>query len=903
MFDDLRYRLRALFRPSSVERELDDELRFHIEQHAAMEERAGVAPDEALRRARLAFGGVDRMKEASRDGRGIQLLDVLLRDLRYAVRLLARSPIFTSVAVLSLALGMGANTAMFQLLNALVLRELPIRAPQELVEVRLPDSDLDAARGNMYHYPAMTNPQFEALRARQSAFSGLFAWSDEDVNLAPAGEVRRAPGLWVSGNFFDVLGLTPAAGRLFTAADDRPGCGLPGVVVSHDFWQRQLGGQRDAIGRTLTINARQVEVIGVAPAGFTGLQVGQAFDVAQPICAMDTYRPGARMLESGTSWWLIVMGRLRPDTTIAQADAHVRTLAPAIFEATLPSDYPANSVPAYKRASFFVQSAATGRSFLREEYATALRLLLAMTGIVLLIACTNLTNLMLARGAARHRELSLRLALGASRGRLLLQLLCESVVIVGLGVAAGALVAGGLSGALVGLIGTAQQPITLALSPDWRVALFVAGTAIATCLILGLAPALRATRRAPGDAMKAGGRVSTADGVALRRGLVVAQVAVSLVLVVGALLFARSVQNLLAEPRGFDAEGVLVVDAGLPPPAPAPEAAAALKRDLAVRLRAVPGVVAVGETNVVPLSGNTTSNTVWPDGGKREQGTNAFFSRVGPGYFDTLRMPILDGRAIGPQDAEGAPLAAVVNETFARAVAPGGSPIGHRFWVEATPTRPERLYEIVGLVADAKYRTLREPAAPVVFLALAQHGAAGAGGTFLVRAATPGMPIAAGVRAALRQVDPRLRYVVRPLDGQIGEALLRDRALAILSAILGLVAAGLAAVGLHGVVAYAVERRRRDIGIRLALGASRASIAKGVLRESAWLVAGGLAAGLGLSAIATGTARSLLFNLEPGDVATTAAAVAALAAVALTASLLPARRAARVDPMTTLKDD
>jgi len=904
MLDDLRYRLRAIFRRRALDRELDDEVRFHLEQQAAMEARTGLPADEARRQAGIAFGGVDVVKEASRDARGVQLLDVAARDLRYAVRTLRRSPVFAVVAIVSLTLGIGANAAMFQLLNALLLRPLPVAHPEELVEVRLRDRDLEKARGNQHHYPAMTNPQWEALRARQQALSGVFAWAADDFNLAPAGEVREASGLWVSGSYFPVLGLAPAAGRLFTAADDRRGCGLGGAVLSYDFWQRELGGDPRAIGAPLALNSRTVEVIGVAPRGFTGLQVGQTFDVALPICAQAAMYPNSNILDSGTNWWLSVAGRLRPGWTVEGAASHVQAIAPELFKATLPSDYPAVSVKDYLGSSLEASSAATGRSYLREEYSTPLMLLLAMTGLVLLIACVNLTNLMLARGTVRARELSLRLALGASRARLVSQLLTESFMIVAVSAVAGLAVAQGLSAALARLIGASRQPIVLALQPDWRVAGFLLATAAATCAILGLVPALRTTRRTPAEALQSGTR-TTADpgGLAVRRTLVVAQVAVSLVLVVGALLFARSFRNLLAEPLGFAAGSVLVVDAGLPPPAPSPEATLALKRGIRDGLRAIPGVREVGETNVVPLSGNSSSNAIWRDGSTRERGLNALFSRVSPGYFEALGMRLVAGRDVADGDTAGAPRVAVVNETFARTFAPGVSPIGQRFWIEATPRQGERIVEIVGVVSDAKYRQLREPASPVVFMALAQEGEPGPGGTWMVRSGADGQALEGAVREALARVDPRLRFVLRPLDIEVGDALLRDRAMALLSSLFGVLAAILAAVGLHGVVAYGVERRRREIGIRLALGASRRTIAASIVRESGGLVAAGLGVGVVLSLALTGAARTLLFGLDPRDASTVVAAVAGLAVVALAASLLPARRAARVDPMSTLRDE
>ena len=463
MWSDLRYRLRAIFRARALDRELDEELRFHLEQHAAADERAGVPRDEAMRRARLVFGGVDRATEQSRDGRGVRIVDVAWRDLRYATRTLARSPIFTLVAVVSLTLGIGANTAMFQLLNALVLRALPIANPQELVEVRLPERDLARSRANKPRYPAVSYPDWELIRDRQEAFSGMFAWADEWFNLAPTGEVRRVPGVWVSGDYFPVLGLTPAIGRLFTATDDRPGCGLPGVVVSHDFWQRELGGDPHAVGRTLNVNAARVEVIGVAPAGFHGLQVGQRFDVALPICSLPTMRPGTTLLTRDDQW-ITPMGRLEAGWSIERAEAHLRAISPSLFAASLPPDYPAESVASYLASTLIAEPAWAGRSSLREEYATPLTLLLAMTGFVLLIACANLTNLMLARGAVRQRELSLRLALGASRGRLISQLLCESLVLAGVSAIAGALTARVLSQLLVRLMSASRNPIVLTLA-------------------------------------------------------------------------------------------------------------------------------------------------------------------------------------------------------------------------------------------------------------------------------------------------------------------------------------------------------------------------------------------------------------------------------------------------------
>ena len=752
----------------------------------------------------------------------------------------------------------------------------------------------------------MPYPLYEELQRRQEAFSTMFAWADEWFNLAPAGEVRRAPGLWVSGDYFPALGLAPALGRLFTPADDRPGCGFPGAVVSHEFWQRELGGNRHAIGRTINVHSRPVDIIGVAPAGFTGLQVGQTFDVALPFCSLVAFRPDSTQLTSGTTWWITPVGRLKPGWTVERADAHLRAISPRLFKASLPPDYPAVSIPAYLGSTVMATPAATGRTYLREEYGTPLWLLLGMTGFVLLIACANLTTLMLARGAVRQRELSLRLALGATRGRLLSQLLAESVVIATASAVAGALMAYVLSQGLVQLIATARNPIVLTLTPDWRVVAFLALTGFGACVIVGLAPAVRASRGNPGDALKSGGRgvAGDAGGLRLRRALVVAQVAVSLVLVVAAFLFARSFGNLLGEDLGFRTDRVLVVEASLPAPAPPPETAAAVKRELIAGLRAIPGVESVGETTNVPLDGSNSSNVVWLDGASRADGRQAYLH---PGvarlHRDAGHAP--DRRARHRRHRHGVEPARRRGERDVRAhgaarrrpdrPALPGRGVPHDAGAAGT--------EIVGLVGDAKYRRLRDATRPVIFVAIAQRGGPVAGGTYLVRTSPTLQNFGPAVRDALARVNPRLRFVVRGLEAEIRDSLLRDRAMALLSSLLGGLAALLAAVGLHGVAAYGIERRRREIGIRLALGADRRRIVASVLRENGRLIAAGLAIGTALALLATGAARGLLYGIEPRDPVMVTAAVAALGAVALLATAIPARRAAQVDPISTLKDD
>src|SRR6185312_4285685 len=468
-------------------------------------------------------------------------MNKIWQDLRYGARVLIKNPGFTVVAVLSLALGIGANTAIFQLLDAVRLKALPVKAPHELAEIRLEDTK--GARGNhLTAYDALTNPIWEQIRDRQTSFSGIAAWGLQSFNLSQGGEVRLGKGLWVSGEFFNVLGVAPVKGRVFTAADDVRGCGNPGVVISDSFWQREYGSAPDVIGRKLTLAKHPFEIIGVTPANFYGLEVGQTFDFALPVCSEAIVSgKSSSDLDSGTTWWLLPFGRLKPGVSFEQASSELRAISAGIFETTLPSNYPAVSIDYYKNFKLQAVPGSSGYSQLRESYESSLWILLAIAALVLLIACANLANLLLARASSREREMAVRQAVGASRWRLIRQLMVESLLLAATGAALGALLAQGLSKFLVAFISTSSDQVFLDLASDWRVLGFAALVAALTCILFGLAPALRATRIEPGAAMKAAGRGLTAgrERFSLRRALVVTQVALSLVLVAGALLFTR----------------------------------------------------------------------------------------------------------------------------------------------------------------------------------------------------------------------------------------------------------------------------------------------------------------------------------------------------------------------------
>jgi putative ABC transport system permease protein len=832
------------------------------------------------------------------------MLDSMLRDVRYALRLLRLSPGFAIVAIVSLALGTGANTAIFQLLDSIRLRTLPVKAPQELVELRI--DDMTHARGTWLRDNALTNPLWERIRERQQVFSGAFAWAGESFDASTRGEFRHVAGLWVSGDFFRVLGVEPILGRVFTRTDDRRGCGLaPGAVVSYGFWQRELGGDASVVGRKVPIGRERIEVIGVTPPGFFGLEVGRTFDIALLICSEPALQGINGRLDSGTTWWLTVMGRLKPGMSMERAAALFQASSAATFEATLPSDYPPVSVKPYRAMKLFAIPAGSGVSRLREQYSRPLVLLLAIAMLVLLIACVNLANLMLARASARQREIAVRLAVGASRSRLARQLVTEGLLLAVSGAGLGLLVARVLSRFLVSFLATGDDPLFIALPQDFRIFAFAAALAILTCLVFALAPVLRSARTEPGEVLKSGSRNATSgrERLGLRRALVASQIAVSLVLLMSALLFTGSLRNLKTLDPGFQWHGILIADVGFSGLQLPPGRAVSFRREMLERLRAIPAVEAADEVTIVPLTGANWNNRLWLDGSDAGHARESLRTMIGTEYFRTLRTPLLAGREFDEHDLASLAKVAVVNQEFARRFTGGVNPVGKRFWIEATPYEPQTSFEIVGFVKNTKYRDLREEYQPVVFIPLSPAALARPGGRFMIRSSAPSDALVAAVRKTLAGISPDMRYSFHFFDTWVQDSLLRERLMATLSALFGVLAVMLTAVGLYGVISYTVARRTNEIGIRIALGADRCSVIALILREVAVVVAAGLGAGSILALAVGRAATALLFGLEPSDPLTLALAAISLAALAAAASCLPAWRASSVNPVAALRQD
>jgi predicted permease len=893
--------LSRFFRRGRWDDERAEELAAHLRIETDLNIARGMSPEEAERAARRKLGNLTLIREQIYEMNTIPFLDTLARDLGYGARLLGRNPTFAAVAISTLALGTGANTATFQLINALRLRTLPVAEPPRLVEVRIDDHEKGRTGDFMSRRPQLTNPLFERLRDEQQAFSAMLAWGSVRLDLARGGESRPADVMWVSGGFFEALGVAAARGRVFTAADDRRGCGAPGAVLSHAFFERHLGGDPSALGRPLVLDGQPYEIIGVTPPSFFGVEVGNAFDVALPLCAEPLTRRERTALDRKDAWFLAVIGRLKPEWTLAQANAHLRALSPALFETT-PPEYTPRDAADYRAFTLEAVPAGTGVSFLRRTYATPLWALLGVTGLVLLIACANLANLMLARATAREREMGVRLAIGASRSRIARQLLSESLLIALAGASLGFLLAQGLSRSLVAFLSPDDDRLFIDLSLDGNVFAFTVALATATCLLFGLAPALRATGAHPGSLLKTVGR-GTTDGrerFGLRRALVVAQVGLSMVLVVGAVLLGRSLRNLVTLDPGFRAEGVLVVYLDLRRTGAKPEARPALNDQILERLRAIPGVDAAAQVEIVPVSGSGWNHHVVV-GGTVQPGTPNF-NRVSADYFSVLRTPILRGRGFERGDSPGSPPVALVNESFARKFLPG-NPVGQSFQIEEGPGVPRPFYEVVGLVKDTKYTDLREPFTPIAFLAASQAANPAPFLQVVLRSTNPIGSVTVAATRTVVEVNPSISILYRTLKAQVGDSLRRERLMAHLSGFFGGLAALIAMVGLYGVMSYTVARRKLEIGIRMALGADRPSVVRMIVGEAFGLLGAGLAVGTGLAVLAARTARSLLYGLEPWDPMTLALAMLALALISGLASWFPAHRAAGIEPKVALREE
>jgi predicted permease len=897
----LPLRVRSLLRKDRVEDELSDELQFHVDQLTQQHIAAGMSAEAARHAALRSMGGVEQRKEECRDARRVRAIENAFQDLRYALRLMRHSPGFTVVALASLSLGIGANAAMFQLLDAIGLRTLPIERPYELAEVRIAGGNRGFGQNDNSN-SQMTNPLWEQLRGQQQAFAGIFAWGDTQMLVGRGADMRPVRLLWTSGELFPVLGVRPALGRLFTAADDRRGCGAQSVVISDDFWRNHFGASPSAIGARLPILDQSAEVIGVTPTGFVGLDVGRRFDIALPLCTAAMW---GSSLDRRNVFWLTVMGRLKPDWTVARAAAHVDALSAGLLEATIPPGYDATGTATYRRFRLTALSAARGVSGWRASYEQALWWLLGMTGMVLLIGCANISNLMLARANARGREIAVRVALGATRGRLVSQTLVEGLVLAAAGGAIGMALAGVMSRALVAMLTTDRSRLELELAFDWRLLAFTAFVAVVACAAFAIVPAWRSSQADPLPAMQSGARGATPHRRArLQRLLVAGQVALSLVLLVGALLFVRSFRNLTTVETGLRQEGVVFVNLfTLVTPRPGADQIIAFEQALLRQLRSIPGVHAAAAASNFPLNGASWTQGVIVPTHDGEQKLSSKFTYVSPQYFSTFEIPMLAGRDFEDTDTARSRKVAIVNETFVRRYVPDGQPLGKTVRTTPEPNYPEAIYEVVGVVKDTKYSNLREETPPIAYVPVTQHPFLRPYPGVVVRSDLPPSELIAQIRLRINELHPDVVMGFTVFTTQMRERLVRERTLAWLAGGFGVLATLMSTIGLYGVISYLAARRRQEIAIRRALGASRSTIVSLMLSEMAVTLGIGIPIGVAVSTAVVRGAGGLLFGLSPHDPQTLAASAALLAAVGVVASAIPAIRATRISPTEALRSD
>jgi predicted permease len=907
----LRLRFRSLFRTGRVESELAEELQYHFEHLVDDYVAAGMPPGEAHDAARREMGAVEVRKEECRDARGVALADSIRKDLIYALRALRKSPGFTIVAILSLALGIGANTAIFGLWYGVLHSSLPgVSEPGQLVILSNPNGSGSWTGRTDGVRSWLTYGEFEQLRDRVDSFSGVMA----SQSSLPTWRVRvdggapeEASGRLVSGGFFHVLGVGAAIGRVFTAADDRTD--TTDAVISYAYWQRRFGGRFDVLGQTLTIRNATLTVIGVAARGFIGETAGQQPDFWLPLRIQPSVMPGSDRLHDrppDKSMWLHVFGRLKPGVTPAQAEAQ----ANAVFLAGLEAFYGA-AASGDRRREFLdqrltVQPAARGASPARGEWSQSLTTLLAAVGVLLLIACANLANLLLARGAARTPEIALRVSLGASRGRLIRQLVTESLTLAAVGGAAAILVADILHRALVQMLTNADSDFSMSFTLDPIVLAFVVSATVGATLLFGVLPAWQVTKTDAGASLKEQHRGAGGSVGHLRSGrlLVSLQLALSLPLLVGAGLLARTVYNLQRADLGFLAERLLLVRVDLREAGYEGARRARVLRQLVDEIRRIPGVRAASFSQLGVFTGGESSASVAVEG-YVPQGAHDHDSAldvIGPGYFSTLGIPIRLGREILESDRSDAATICVINEAFAKHYFDRRNPLGMRITLINDETAAS--YQIVGVANDARTHSLRGAVEPRYFVAVKEPGSSSNSPTFLIRTATDTAPVVPAVRRAIQSVDAAIPIMSAvPVDEQMVPLIAQDRATAQLAVVFGSVALTLAAIGLYGVLSYGVARRTGEIAIRLALGARSGRVIAMILRETTTVVCVGLVLGGGLAVAASRLIGSRLYGVAPQDPLTLVSATAVLLLVALSAAYVPAHRASRLDPIAALRHE
>jgi predicted permease len=872
-------RLGALRHARQREHDLSAELESHLQMHVEDNLRAGMSPDEARRQALIKLGGVEQVKERYRERRGLPVLETLFQDLRYALRMLRRNPGFTAVAVLSLALGIGANALVFSVINALLLRPLPVDRPDQLVFLETKNSDF-----------TQSFPNYRDLRDRNQTFSGLVGYRLAPMEFESAGGATRVWGLLATGNYFDVLGVHPVMGRFFHQADDLHPRQSPYAVLSYTAWRGRFGADPTIVGKTVRINRLAYTVLGVAPPDFHGTELWYWPEVWLPMMMepqIEAYS-GTGWLDERSTWNTFVLGRLKPGVSKAEALANLNTIG-----AELAREYPNNDEGLQFKLA---KPGLVGDYFGGPTRAFTLGVL-GLAALVLLAACTNLASLLTARAADRQREIAIRLSIGAKRSRVVRQVLTETLVLSLAGGAAGYALAFGLSQALTRWRAPMDFPVQMNVNPDWRVFLFALAVSILAGALFGSAPAWRASKTDASAVLK-GAATSWGRGrLAFRDALVVLQVALCFVLVASCLISLRGLQRALKMTLGFEPEGVSVVafDLGLAGYSDN-EKGRAFQRKVLETFEQLPGVRSAAYSNSMPLSIDQSHTTVYPadkTAPRQADKISVTYYQVSPGFFATMGTKMLAGRDFNWHDDEKSPRVAIVNVAFAKRVLHSEDAVGKYF-------RQGDLVEVVGEVEEGKYESLTESQVPVVFWPILQNYTGTT--TVEVRSSLPAAQMVSEMRRAVAALDPDLPlYGTGSLNQMLGFAFFPAHAAAIALSAFGVLAIMLAVTGIHGLVSYAVARRVREIGIRMAIGARPSQVLRLVLGRIMALIAIGSAIGLALALAAGQVLASVVYGASSHDPQTLAAVVATIALLGLLSSWAPTRRALRIDPMMALR--
>ena len=833
-------------------------------------------------------------------------METFWQDLRYGARVLIKNPGFTVVALLTLALGLGANTAIFSLTDQILLRLLPVEKPEELVVLRSPGpkngrvwADADGAASFAY-------PFYKELRDKNNVFAGLLARFAVSLSVAGEGPTERANGELVSGNYFEVLGVRPAIGRVFSQDDDRVPGGHPLIVLSHGYWTRHFGADSGILNKTLIVNGVSMTVVGVARPGFNGVQVGQTPDIFIPITMKAQMTPNWDGLNDHRDYWLAIIGRLNPGLSREQAEGAVNPVYRQIIEEELPllGNLSADSQQRFRDKKLLLDPGSRGRQILQGSAKEPLLVLMGMVILVLVIACANVANLLMARGAARQREIAIRMAVGAGRWRLVRQFLIESLTLSVVGGGAGLLVAWWTINLLVGAIPENIGAVGLSASLDLRLLVFTVGLSVATGLLFGLLPAMKATRlNLEGTLREQGSSVSGSHGqVRFRKGLVLSQVVLTTVLLVGAGLFARSLNNLKHLDLGMRPENLIAFSIAPELNGYSPQRTVALFDQLHQSVSTQPGVESVSESLMAAFTDSNSSSNVTVEGytAQENEDMNVGQNYIGSSYFATMGIPLVQGREFGASDTATSPKVAIINESMSRRFFAGRDPVGSRFTFGAG-NRVHPDIDIVGVVKDSKHATVRDKVGPFVYLPYSQLKSLG-NITFYVKTRQDVGATAIGLRREVQRLDANLPvFDLKTLERQIDESLFADKFLTFLSMCFALLAALLASLGLYGVMAYTVTRRTREIGIRMALGATRGVVSWLILREVVLLALIGLVVGLPAAYGLGRLTESLLFGVKAADPIVFVGSGLLLTLATLVGGYLPARKAAGIDPLLALR--